>query len=105
MGTDITMAITEQLRKVDSSGNPVEVLRLDNNRFDQVEVKHDLDTDRLHVRAHDTVTDETVDESFTLRDELYKGAEPDGKLRRDVNDDIQDVLLSVGYTAVDSQLR
>lgn len=96
----MTMEVSETERFLDQDGQPIEELTLEGSRFDAVAVKR-LD-EGIEVRAIDEEHEYVVEFETRLTETLFKGVQhPDnGPQRRDIDDDIQDAIHTVGYTLV-----
>jgi len=83
-----------------ADGDPVEELTLDGSRFDRISIR--LSDDEMTVRASEVGTDTVVEVEFEkVPNKLFKPVVPSDGARRDVSDDIQDALASIGYAPVD----
>jgi len=96
------MLVTQQ-RQLLHDGDPIEELTVEGSRFDRVSIR--LTDDSVVVRARQVGTDTIVEERFEkVPDKLFKPVTHVTKARRDVDDDIQDALASIGYATVDGEM-
>jgi len=96
------MIITDQAQFI-KNGDPIEELTVDGSRFDRISIR--LGDDEIVVRARHVNGGEVVEQTFeTVDDKLFKPVVPTSIGRRDVDDDLQDALGSIGYAAVDGDV-
>lgn len=88
-----------------SEGNPVEELTVEGSRFDRISILVDDGSGTLVVRAREVGSEEFIEERFDrIADKLFKPVVHAEKARREVDDDIQDAVASIGYAPVDDTL-
>ena len=83
---------------------PVTHYEPDASRFDEVSIMRR--DDQLVVRARDARTEAIVEKTFSIDDRMFRGAQPPGtEQRRDIDDDLLDILLLEGYCVADSGVQ
>lgn len=88
----------------EADGFPIEQIRPEGSRFEVVNIKR-RDED-IEVRARDGVSEDVVEFTASLTDQLHRGVNVDGpQRRRDIDDDLQDLLHIIGYTVVDTDVK
>jgi len=98
------MIITDRTQFL-TDGNPVEELTVEGSRFDRISILVDDGTNQMVVRAREVGTGDVVEQPLRkVSGQLFKPVTPVETHRRDVDDDIQDALASIGYAPVDERM-
>ncbi|MDB9247502.1 hypothetical protein PN419_00575 [Halorubrum ezzemoulense] len=87
----------------ESDGQPIEEVNPVGSRYETVAVKR-LD-DGIEIRAIEHGTEEVNEYQASLTEQLFQGVSIDGKGRRNIDDDIQDILHLLGFTLVDDSVK
>ena len=82
-----------------TDGEPVERIYPKASRFEQIEVK--AGENEVIVKAQEVGTEDITTVEFPMVQKLFRGVIPEDGRRRDVDDDILDVLHLVGYCVND----
>ena len=91
-------------RFVDSEENPIESIKPEGSRYEQIDIKRMDDT--IEMRAKEAGTDRVTEFTATLTDQMFRGVtEDDGRRPREMEQDLRDALRLVGYTLVDRQVK
>lgn len=85
----------------DGEGNPVDDLTLRHARYQQALIRHDDETITLVVEAHDGTR---RDWTLSVADLRFVGASLEDGERRDLPEDVQDVLMEVGFVPLSRSL-
>jgi len=94
----MSLDISQTKRFLDSNGNPIEELYVDRGRYDVIGIKRQAD--QLIVRATEPNGNETTLQ-FNFVEQPIKPIVPTDERRRDIDDDLLDVLLLSGYAVTD----
>lgn len=97
------MEITNRGRfRETKTGVPVDKLELEDSEYDEVRIRMVNDsTAHLLARKDGEIV---ASREFNVLKERYLGLEPTSGTHHDLEDDLQDCLLSAGYTAVTKEL-
>lgn len=87
----------------EADGAPVKYIEPDNSRFESIVIKQLADS--IEVKAKDANTGRMTEFTATVRDSKLRSVTVDDGRRRDIDDDLQDVLTLVGYTLVDADIQ
>lgn len=83
---------------------PITNYEPDNARWEEVSLMRR--GDELIVRAKDASTEEIIEQTFSVGQRTFKALRPPtGKRRRDVDDDLLDLLLLEGYAVADGGVQ
>ena len=84
-------------------GQAIEEVDPDGSRFESIAVKRHEDS--IEVKAKEHGTEDVTEFRAELTDELFRGVTVEGIPRRQIDDDIQDVLTLLGYAFVDKTIK
>lgn len=88
----------------ESDDRPIREIEPVGSRFDAIAIKRLKDS--IEVRARKHGTDNIIEFQAETIDQLYRGVSIQGDVsRRDLDDDLEDALQLLGYTAVDRDTR
>lgn len=91
-------------RFVDPDGNPIESIKPEGSRYEQIDIKKT--DDEVVVKAKAAGTDEIAEFSATLTGQMFRGVKlDDGRRPRELDEDFRTVLQMVGYQVVDRQIK
>lgn len=87
----------------DTDGAPIEYVEPKNSRFDGIGIKQR--DNEIEVRAYDQSSDRVIEFTAELTNKQWRGVTVDRGRRREIDDDIQDVLTVVGYALIDDDIE
>ena len=87
----------------EEDGQTVEEVDPDGSRFESIAVKRLEDSIEIKAKKHGT--EDVTEFRAELTDELFRGVTVEGIPRRQIDDDIQDVLTLLGYAFVDKTIK
>lgn len=87
----------------ESDGQLIEEVSPVGSRYEVIAVKQ-LD-DGIEVRAIEDGTDRINEFRAALTDQRFRGVAVEDLSRRDIDDDIQDIVHMLGYTLIDKSIK
>lgn len=91
-------------RYTNETNDPVSHYEPEHSRWDQVSLMRS--GNELIVRAREARTEEIMEKRFTLGERTFKAVQPPtGEQRRDIDDDLLDLLLLEGYAVGDTGVQ
>lgn len=94
---------TQPQRYISNDGNPIEHIEPSNTRWDTIDILRRDDT--VILRARDSATEVEQEYTFDISEQMFKGVLPRKGRREDIDDDLIDAMLLVGFAVNDRHTR